>query len=166
MSCLYDCSHNFNKLVWTIANKLKQVKRIVLTRPAIEAGENIGFLPGDLKDKLDPYMQPLYDALFDMLPIKKLNYLLSNEIIQISPLAFMRGRTLDDAFVILDEAQNTSESQMKMFLTRMGVNAKFIITGDITQIDLPKKSKSGLISAEKKLCDIKGISFIYLEDTS
>ena len=146
------------------AYKLKQVKRIVLTRPAIEAGENIGFLPGDLKDKLDPYMQPLYDALFDMLPIKKLNYLLSNEIIQISPLAFMRGRTLDDAFVILDEAQNTSESQMKMFLTRMGVNAKFIITGDITQIDLPKKSKSGLISAEKKLCDIKGISFIYLEN--
>ncbi len=146
------------------ALKLKQVKRIILTRPAIEAGENLGFLPGDLKEKLDPYMQPLYDALFDMLPVEKLNNYIEKRIIQIAPLAFMRGRTLDNAFVILDEAQNTTENQMKMFLTRMGNSAKFIITGDITQIDLPNKSKSGLILCEKKLKKINDISFIYLDE--
>ncbi len=122
------------------ALKDKEVKRIILTRPAVEAGENLGFLPGDLKEKLDPYMQPIYDALFDMLPIDKLNDYVENGIIQIAPLAFMRGRTLDKAFVILDEGQNTTEQQMKMFLTRMGKSAKFIITGDETQIDLPKCS--------------------------
>ena len=129
------------------ALKEKQVRRIILTRPAVEAGENLGFLPGDLKDKLDPYMQPLYDALMDMIPIDKLNNFIENGTIQIAPLAFMRGRTLDNAFVILDEAQNTTYVQMKMFLTRMGRNAKFIITGDPGQVDLPKKVNSGLSEA-------------------
>ena len=146
------------------ALKDKEVKRIIFTRPAIEAGENLGFLPGDLKEKLDPYMQPIYDALFDMIPIDKLNDFIENGIIQIAPLAFMRGRTLDKAFVILDEGQNTTENQMKMFLTRMGISAKFIITGDETQIDLPKNQKSGLIHAKKTLRNIKGISFIELDE--
>jgi len=146
------------------ALKSKEVKRIILTRPAVEAGENLGFLPGDLKEKLDPYMQPLYDALIDMLPAEKLKDYLEQGTIQIAPLAFMRGRTLDKAFVILDEAQNATESQMKMFLTRMGMSAKFIITGDETQIDLPSKQKSGLVQAKEKLEKIEGISFIFLDE--
>jgi len=144
------------------ALKNKEVKRIILTRPAVEAGENLGFLPGDLKEKLDPYMQPLYDALFDMIPLEKLNHYIEANIIQIAPLAFMRGRTLDNAFVILDEAQNTTESQMKMFLTRMGANAKFIITGDLTQQDLPRNQASGLSQAVRLLKNTKGIDFIEL----
>ncbi len=146
------------------ALKNKEVKRILFTRPVVEAGENLGFLPGDLKEKLDPYMQPIYDALFDMIPIEKLNDYLDNGIIQIAPLAFMRGRTLDNAFVILDEGQNTTQKQMNMFLTRMGISAKFIITGDETQIDLPKKQNSGLIHAKNILKDIKEISFIKLDN--
>ena len=146
------------------ALKSKQIKRIILTRPAVESGENLGFLPGDLKEKLDPYMQPLYDALMDMLPSEKLKDYLENGTIQIAPLAFMRGRTLDKAFVILDEAQNATTSQMKMFLTRMGISAKFIITGDESQIDLPPKQKSGLIEARKKLEKLDSISFIYLDE--
>ena len=147
------------------ALKNKEVKRIILTRPAVEAGENLGFLPGDLKEKLDPYMQPLYDALSDMIPNDKLNQYLESRIIQIAPLAFMRGRTLDNAFVILDEAQNTTESQMKMFLTRMGGNAKFIVTGDVTQIDLPSKQPSGLLQAVRLLKKVEGISIIELDNT-
>jgi len=143
--------------------KNKKVKRIILIRPAIEVGENLGFLPGDLKEKLDPYMQPIYDALFDMLPIAKLNEYLEDGTIQIAPLAFMRGRTLDHAFVILDEGQNTTPHQMKMFLTRMGKSAKFIITGDQTQIDLPSKQSSGLIHAQSILKDINEISFVNLD---
>lgn len=146
------------------ALKNKEVKRIILTRPAVEAGENLGFLPGDLKEKLDPYMQPLYDGLRDMIPPEKLSHYLESGVIQIAPLAFMRGRTLDGAFVILDEAQNTTRSQMKMFLTRMGMDAKFIITGDASQIDLPKKQSSGLSEAQRILKNIKGISFIYLNE--
>lgn len=146
------------------ALKNKEVKRIILTRPAVEAGENLGFLPGDLKEKLDPYMQPLYDALYDMIPQDKLNQYIENHIIQIAPLAFMRGRTLDNAFVILDEAQNTTESQMKMFLTRMGNNAKFVITGDATQVDLPHKQTSGLLQAVKLLKNVEGISIIELNN--
>jgi phosphate starvation-inducible PhoH-like protein len=146
------------------ALKDREVKRIIFTRPAVEAGENLGFLPGDLKEKLDPYMQPIYDALFDMIPIEKLNDFVENGTIQIAPLAFMRGRTLDKAFVILDEGQNTTEQQMKMFLTRMGKSAKFIITGDETQIDLPRNQKSGLIHAKQTLKNIKGISFIALDE--
>ncbi len=145
------------------ALKNKEVKRIIFTRPAVESGENLGFLPGDLKEKLDPYMQPIYDALLDMIPIKQLKKYIDSETIQIAPLAFMRGRTLDNAFVILDEGQNTSEQQMKMFLTRMGISAKFIITGDETQIDLPKNQFSGLIHAKKKLMKLKEISFINLD---
>ena len=144
------------------ALKNKEVKRIILTRPAVEAGENLGFLPGDLKEKLDPYMQPLYDALYDMIPLDKLNQYIESKIIQIAPLAFMRGRTLDNAFVILDEAQNTTESQMKMFLTRMGANAKFIITGDVTQIDLPRNQQSGLIQALRLLKKTDGIDIVEL----
>lgn len=144
------------------ALKNKEVKRIIMTRPAVEAGENLGFLPGDMKEKLDPYMQPLYDALYDMIPSDKLNQYLENRTIQIAPLAFMRGRTLDNAFVILDEAQNTTESQMKMFLTRMGANAKFIITGDKTQVDLPQKQPSGLLQALRLLKDVEGVSIIEL----
>jgi phosphate starvation-inducible protein PhoH and related proteins len=144
------------------ALKNREVKKIILTRPAVEAGENLGFLPGDLKEKLDPYLQPLYDALYDMIPAEKLAYYLENKIIQIAPLAFMRGRTLDNAFVILDEAQNATEGQLKMFLTRMGASAKFVITGDITQIDLPKNQPSGLPQAIKLLGKVDGIEFITL----
>ncbi len=146
------------------ALKEKQVKRIILTRPAVEAGENLGFLPGDMKDKLDPYMQPLYDALRDMIPAERLEDFIEKGTIQIAPLAFMRGRTLDNAFVILDEAQNTTHSQMKMFLTRMGRNAKFMITGDPGQIDLPRRVTSGLKEALLVLKDVKGIGMIYLDD--
>ena len=146
------------------ALKNKEVKRIILTRPAVESGENLGFLPGDLKEKLDPYMQPLYDALRDMIPAEKLAEMLESGIIQIAPLAFMRGRTLDKSFVILDEAQNATESQFKMFLTRMGKSAKFIITGDPSQIDLPKKQPSGLVQALKVLKTIKGISMIMFDE--
>ncbi len=145
------------------ALKDRQVKRIILTRPAVEAGENLGFLPGALKEKLDPYMQPIYDALFDMIPTEKLNEYIEKGTIQIAPLAFMRGRTLDKAFVILDEGQNTTDQQMKMFLTRMGMSAKFIITGDETQIDLPKNSRSGLLYVKNILKSVKGISFITLD---
>lgn len=146
------------------ALKEKQVKRIILTRPAVEAGENLGFLPGDMKEKLDPYMQPLYDALRDMLPNEKLEDYILKGIIQIAPLAFMRGRTLDHAFVILDEAQNTTHSQMKMFLTRMGKNAKFMVTGDPGQVDLPRRTISGLKEALLVLKDVEGIGIIYLDD--
>lgn len=143
--------------------KEKAVKRIILTRPAVEAGENLGFLPGDLKEKLDPYLQPLYDALRDMIPADKLAQHMEKGVIQIAPLAFMRGRTLDNAFVILDEAQNATQSQLKMFLTRMGRSAKFIVTGDLTQVDLPKHQPSGLAQAVNVLKDVEGISFIYLD---
>ena len=146
------------------ALKEKQVRRIILTRPAVEAGENLGFLPGDLKEKLDPYMQPLYDALRDMIPHEKLNAFIEAGIIEIAPLAFMRGRTLDNAFVILDEAQNTTHAQMKMFLTRMGRNAKFMITGDPGQIDLPRKVSSGLKEAMLILQKVRGIAFLHLDD--
>tara|TARA_R110000787_G_scaffold188717_1_gene300486 strand:- start:7932 stop:8885 length:954 start_codon:yes stop_codon:yes gene_type:complete len=146
------------------ALKEKQVRKIILTRPAVEAGEKLGFLPGDLKEKLDPYMQPLYDALRDMIPAEKLESLIEKGVIQIAPLAFMRGRTLDNAFVILDEAQNTTHSQMKMFLTRMGKNAKFMITGDPGQIDLPRHTLSGLKEALLILKDVSGVGIIYLDD--
>jgi phosphate starvation-inducible PhoH-like protein len=146
------------------ALKNKEIKRIILTRPAVESGENLGFLPGDLKEKLDPYMQPLYDALRDMIPSEKLVEMLEAGIIQIAPLAFMRGRTLDKSFVILDEAQNATESQFKMFLTRMGKSAKFIITGDPTQIDLPKRQPSGLIQALNVLEGVKGIGFVTFDE--
>ena len=146
------------------ALKNKEVKRIILTRPAVEAGENLGFLPGDLKEKLDPYMQPLYDALRDMIPSEKLDSYIEKGIIQIAPLAFMRGRTLDHAFVILDEGQNTTHAQMKMFLTRMGENAKFLLTGDPGQIDLPRRVISGLKEALLILKDIKGVGVVFLDD--
>ncbi|MFH1319237.1 MAG: PhoH family protein [Bacteroidota bacterium] len=146
------------------ALKNKEVKRIILTRPAVEAGENLGFLPGDLKEKLDPYMQPLYDALRDMIPYPKLKSYIEENIIEIAPLAFMRGRTLDNAVIILDEAQNAKLGQLKMLLTRMGKSAKIIVTGDITQIDLPETQTSGLIKAKKLLSGIKGIDFIYLDE--
>jgi phosphate starvation-inducible PhoH-like protein len=146
------------------ALKEREVKKIVLTRPAVEAGERLGFLPGDMKEKLDPYLQPLYDALHDMLPFKKLETLLEDGTIQIAPLAFMRGRTLENAFVILDEAQNATISQIKMFLTRMGVSSKFILTGDTTQIDLPRKNDSGLLQAMKILAGIEGISIIKFDE--
>lgn len=146
------------------ALKEKQVKRIIMTRPAVEAGENLGFLPGDLKEKLDPYMQPLYDGLRDMIPAEKLETLIENGTIQIAPLAFMRGRTLDNAFVILDEAQNTTHAQMKMFLTRMGKSAKFLITGDPGQIDLPRRVTSGLKVALLVLKDVDGVGMVYLDD--
>lgn len=142
------------------ALKNREVKRLILTRPAVEAGERLGFLPGDLKDKLDPYLQPLYDALLDMIPAKKLQSLMEDGTIQIAPLAYMRGRTLDKAFVILDEAQNTSLSQLKMFLTRMGNDAKFIVTGDATQIDLPNRGDSGLLRGVELVRDIRGISVV------
>ncbi len=142
----------------------KEVKRIVLTRPAVEAGESLGFLPGDLKEKLDPYLQPLYDALRDMIPHEKLEGFIEKKVIEVAPLAFMRGRTLDDAFVILDEAQNTTHSQMKMFLTRMGMNAKFIITGDPSQVDLPPKQQSGLKEAMRILHGVKEIGFVHLTE--
>ena len=146
------------------ALKEKQVKRIILTRPAVEAGENLGFLPGDLQEKLDPYMQPLYDALRDMIPGERLTQYIENGTIQIAPMAFMRGRTLDNAFVILDEAQNTTHAQMKMFLTRMGKNAKFILTGDPGQIDLPRRTVSGLKEALLILKNVEGIGMVYLDD--
>jgi len=145
------------------ALKNKEVKRIILTRPAVEAGENLGFLPGDLREKLDPYLQPLYDALRDMIPHERLSEYFERNIIQIAPLAFMRGRTLDNAFVILDEAQNATEAQLKMFLTRMGRSAKFMITGDITQVDLPPRQKSGLVLAMNILTGIEGIEIIKLD---
>ncbi len=146
------------------ALKNKEVRKIILTRPAVEAGENLGFLPGDLKDKLDPYLQPLYDALYDMIPAPKLASYLEDRTIEIAPLAFMRGRTLDYAFVILDEAQNATEAQLKMFLTRMGKSAKFVVTGDITQVDLPKNQPSGLIKVQEILKGIEGICFVYLNE--
>ncbi|MDR3296860.1 MAG: PhoH family protein [Prevotellaceae bacterium] len=142
------------------ALKNKEVRKIILTRPAIEAGERLGFLPGDLKEKLDPYLQPLYDALHDMLPASKLEKAMEDGVVQIAPLAYMRGRTLDHAFVILDEAQNTTLPQMKMFLTRMGRNAKFIVTGDVTQIDLPRKADSGLAQCLEMLSKIKGLAVV------
>lgn len=144
------------------ALKNKQVKKIIITRPAVEAGETLGFLPGDLKEKLDPYLRPIYDALYDMVPAEKLRYYMENNTIEIAPLAYMRGRTLNNAFILLDEAQNTTPMQIKMFLTRMGPNSKVIITGDISQIDLPKRQKSGLIESTKILKDIKGIGFVEL----
>lgn len=142
----------------------KEVKRIILTRPAVEAGESLGFLPGDLKEKLDPYLQPLYDALRDMIPFEKLEGYIERKVIEVAPLAFMRGRTLDEAFVILDEAQNTTHSQMKMFLTRMGMNAKFIITGDPSQVDLPPKQHSGLKEAMRILKGVNEIGFVHLDE--
>ncbi|MDW7693706.1 PhoH family protein [Flammeovirgaceae bacterium SG7u.111] len=144
------------------ALKNKVVKRIIITRPAVEAGENLGFLPGDLKDKVDPYLRPIYDALYDMIPAEKLKYYLENEVIEIAPLAYMRGRTLNQAFILLDEAQNTTTMQMKMFLTRMGPDSKMIITGDVSQIDLPKGMKSGMVEAVKVLEEVKGIGIIKL----
>jgi phosphate starvation-inducible PhoH-like protein len=145
------------------ALKEKEVRRIVLTRPAVEAGEQLGFLPGDLKEKLDPYLQPLYDALFDMIPQKKLDLFFEERIIEIAPLAFMRGRTLSNAFVILDEAQNATNGQLKMFLTRMGKNSKFVVTGDLTQIDLPKPGASGLQHAINILSDVKQVKTIFFD---
>lgn len=145
------------------ALKRKEIRRIILTRPAVEAGESLGFLPGDLREKLDPYLQPLYDALRDMIPTQKLLKYLEDGTIEVAPLAFMRGRTLDNAFAILDEAQNATELQLKMFVTRMGRSAKFIVTGDITQIDLPRNQASGLLQADRILNNIKGIDFIYLD---
>ncbi len=144
------------------ALKNKEIKRIILARPAVEAGENLGFLPGDLKEKIDPYLRPLYDALDDMIPPEKLKFYIENRVIEIAPMAFMRGRTLDNAYVILDEAQNATDLQLKMFLTRMGPNAKFIVTGDLSQIDLPKKTQSGLLKAVNILDGIMGIHFAYL----
>jgi phosphate starvation-inducible PhoH-like protein len=146
------------------ALKDREVKKIILTRPAVEAGERLGFLPGDMKEKLDPYLQPLYDALHDMLPFKKLETWIEDGTVQIAPLAFMRGRTLENAFVILDEAQNATISQLKMFLTRMGVSSKFIITGDSTQIDLPRKSDSGLLQAMRILNGIEGVSVLKFDE--
>jgi len=146
------------------ALKEKRVRRIILTRPAVEAGENLGFLPGDLKEKLDPYMQPLYDALRDMIPFEKLESFIEKGVIQIAPMAFMRGRTLDNAFVILDEAQNTTHAQMKMFLTRMGNNAKFMVTGDPGQIDLPRRMISGLKEIMIILKNVEGVGMVYLDD--
>ncbi|MGE5109113.1 MAG: PhoH family protein [Sphingobacteriales bacterium] len=146
------------------ALKNKAVKKIILTRPAVEAGESLGFLPGDLKEKIDPYLRPLYDALDDMIPADKLGYYMSTRVIEIAPLAYMRGRTLDNAFIILDEAQNATDLQIKMFLTRIGANAKAIITGDLTQIDLPKNQKSGLIKASRILKNIDGIAQIELDE--
>ncbi len=144
------------------ALKNKEIRRIILSRPAVEAGEKLGFLPGDMKEKIDPYLQPLYDALQDMLPTMKLQELMEQNVIQIAPLAFMRGRTLNDAVVVLDEAQNTTSAQIKMFLTRMGMNTKMIVTGDMTQIDLPPSQRSGLVEATSILKDVEGIAFIYM----
>jgi phosphate starvation-inducible PhoH-like protein len=142
----------------------KQVNRIVLARPAVEAGEKLGFLPGDLQDKVDPYLRPLYDALFDLIDYERVTRLLEKRIIEVAPLAFMRGRTLADAFIILDEAQNTTSEQMKMFLTRIGFGSKAVITGDVTQIDLPQGKRSGLIEAERVLANIEGIEFVYFNE--
>ncbi|MDH5609729.1 MAG: PhoH family protein, partial [Cyclobacteriaceae bacterium] len=145
------------------ALKNKEVKKIIITRPAVEAGENLGFLPGDLKEKIDPYLRPIYDALSDMIPAEKLRYYRENNIIEIAPLAYMRGRTLNNAFILLDEAQNTTPMQIKMFMTRMGPDSKAVITGDRSQIDLPKRQKSGLIEALEILKDVKGIGFVSLD---
>jgi len=145
------------------ALKNKQVKKLIITRPAVEAGENLGFLPGDLKEKIDPYLRPIYDALEDMIHAEKLKGYIEKNTIEIAPLAYMRGRTLNNAFILLDEAQNTTPMQLKMFLTRMGPQSKMIITGDKTQVDLPKKQKSGLVDAEEKLAKVKGIEFIHLD---
>jgi phosphate starvation-inducible PhoH-like protein len=142
----------------------KQVNRIVLARPAVEAGEKLGFLPGDLQDKVDPYLRPLYDALFDLIDYERVTRLLEKRVIEVAPLAFMRGRTLSDAFIILDEAQNTTSEQMKMFLTRIGFGSKAVITGDVTQVDLPTGKRSGLIEAERILSNIQGIEFVYFTD--
>ncbi|MFM2299514.1 MAG: hypothetical protein RIR98_1122, partial [Bacteroidota bacterium] len=146
-----------------LALKEREIRRIILTRPAVEAGENLGFLPGDLKDKIDPYLRPLYDALEDMIPNDKLKSMIESRTVEIAPLAFMRGRTLDNCYVILDEAQNSTDLQLKMFLTRMGPNAKLIITGDLTQVDLPRKQQSGLSRALRLLKNIKGIGMIQLD---
>ncbi len=152
-------------MVMAVKNLMnKNVNRIILTRPAIEAGENLGFLPGDMQEKVDPYLRPLYDALYDILGPEKVNEYLEKNIIEVAPLAYMRGRTLDDSFVILDEAQNTTPEQMKMFLTRIGFNSHAVVTGDITQIDLPKSKNSGLNQVRKILADINGIEFVYLSD--
>ncbi|RUA28523.1 MAG: phosphate starvation-inducible protein PhoH, partial [Bacteroidetes bacterium] len=145
------------------ALKNKEVRKIIITRPAVEAGENLGFLPGDLKEKIDPYLRPIYDALDDMVPAEKLKYYQENRVIEIAPLAYMRGRTLHNAFILLDEAQNTTPMQIKMFLTRMGPHSKAIITGDMSQVDLPKKQKSGLIESTQILKDIKGIGIVHLK---
>ena len=142
----------------------KQVNRIVLARPAVEAGEKLGFLPGDLQDKVDPYLRPLYDALFDLIDYERVTRLLEKRVIEVAPLAFMRGRTLSDAFIILDEAQNTTSEQMKMFLTRIGFGSKAVITGDVTQVDLPTGKRSGLVEAERILSEIEGIEFVYFTD--
>lgn len=147
------------------ALKNKEVKRIILTRPAVEAGEKLGFLPGDLQAKIDPYLRPLYDSLYDMMDSSKIDFFLENAIIEVAPLAFMRGRTLNDAFIILDEAQNTTPEQMKMFLTRMGFHSKVVVTGDITQIDLPNNVTSGLNISERILKDIDGIGFLYFKES-
>lgn len=146
------------------ALKNKQVKKIIITRPAVEAGENLGYLPGDLKEKLDPYLRPIYDALRDMIPMEKLKYYMEGEVIEIAPLAYMRGRTLNEAFILLDEAQNTTPMQIKMFLTRMGPKSKMIVTGDVTQVDLPRNQKSGLIDAVDILNGVRGIGFVNLTD--
>jgi phosphate starvation-inducible PhoH-like protein len=146
------------------ALKNKQVKKIIITRPAVEAGENLGFLPGDLKEKIDPYLRPIYDALHDMVSFEKLKFYMEREVIEIAPLAYMRGRTLDNAFILLDEAQNTTPMQMKMFLTRMGPESKMIVTGDTSQIDLPPHQRSGLIESVRILSEIKGIGFVELNE--
>lgn len=145
------------------ALKNREIRRIILTRPAVEAGENLGFLPGDLKEKIDPYLRPLYDALMDMIPSEKLQSFIANGTIEVAPLAFMRGRTLDNAYVILDEAQNATQSQLKMFLTRMGPSAKMVVTGDVTQIDLPKNTPSGLVQGLSLLNGVEGIGFVFLD---
>jgi phosphate starvation-inducible PhoH-like protein len=146
------------------ALKNKQVKKIIITRPAVEAGENLGFLPGDLKEKIDPYLRPIYDALNDMIPFEKLRYYMEREVIEIAPLAYMRGRTLNNAFILLDEAQNTTPMQMKMFLTRMGPESKMIVTGDASQIDLPSNQRSGLKEAVRILSNVKAIGFVELSE--
>ena len=147
------------------ALKEKKIKKIIITRPVVEAGENLGFLPGDLQDKIDPYLKPIYDALEDMIPVQKMKKFIENKTIEIAPLAYMRGRTLKNAFILLDEAQNTTESQLKMFLTRLGQNSKMIVTGDISQVDLRKNQSSGLIDAQNKLKGISGIGFTFLDST-
>ncbi len=147
------------------ALKEKKIKKIIITRPVVEAGENLGFLPGDLQDKIDPYLKPIYDALEDMIPIQKMKKFIENKTIEIAPLAYMRGRTLKNAFILLDEAQNTTESQLKMFLTRLGQNSKMIVTGDISQIDLRKNQSSGLVDAKNKLNNIEGIGFTHLDSS-
>lgn len=160
------CGKTYTSVALAVrALKNKEIRKIILTRPAVEAGENIGFLPGDLKEKLDPYLQPLYDALKDMIHADKLDFYLQKGVIEIAPLGFMRGRTLDDAFVLLDEAQNTTIAQMKMFLTRMGKNAKFIITGDVTQVDLMPKIPSGLVHAIQILKEVDGIGMVFLNES-